>query len=468
MAATSFPPDKYELVRERLRRLPAVDRVQLAWADQATGQRLDTDTIRQVLAGRRRQILAGEDADCSLAAILDDCRSALADGRCDELQPVINATGVVLHTNLGRAPLARRALAGLQTVAAGYSNLEYDLKSGERGSRYDHVTAKLCRLTGAEAALVVNNNAAAVLLAIAALVGSGEVIVSRGELVEIGGGFRVPQVIARLGGQLREVGTTNRTGIEDYRQAIGEQTRAILKVHCSNFRITGFTSLPDDRQLVDLASAHGLPAIYDIGSGYLRGGAYLPAGEKSVAEAVAAGYDLVTFSGDKLLGGPQAGIIVGKRSWVERLYGDQLLRALRIDKLSLAALAGTLDEYLDDSGGAAIPAQQMLGADPAGLRRRAGRLAKNINRTATVTAAVVPASSQAGGGALPELAIASWAVAVRHPQLTADELRNRLRRYRPPIIVRVEGGAVLIDVRCLLAGDDQKVVAALTEIGKGG
>src|SRR5256714_2526155 len=317
-----------------LRDLPSVD--ELA---REAGDPLAVDAARAVIDRARDEIRAGADPG-DLAVRL---REELADARKPRLRRVLNATGVVVHTNLGRAPLADEAVARLAEVARGYSNLEYDLGEGARGSRQDHVAAVLRRLTGAEAALVVNNNAAAVLLALAALAEGRDVVVSRGELIEIGDGFRIPDVLARSGARLVEVGTTNRTRAADYELAVGPDTALVLRVHQSNFRVVGFAELPRLEELAAVARRHGVPLVDDLGSGVL---AELP-GEPSAAESLAAGADVVCFSGDKLLGGPQAGIVVGRAELVEKLRRHPLQRAVRIDKLTLAALEGTLRVYLD-------------------------------------------------------------------------------------------------------------------------
>src|SRR2546429_509330 len=366
-----------------LRDLPSVD--ELA---REAGDPLAVDAARTVIDRAREEIQAGADPG-DLAARL---RAELTDARRPRLRGVLNATGVVVHTNLGRAPLAEEAVERVAEVARGYSNLEYDLAEGARGSRQDHVAAVLSRLTGAEAALVVNNNAAAVLLALAALAEGREVLVSRGELIEIGDGFRIPDVLARSGARLREVGTTNRTRAADYERAIGPETALLLCVHQSNFRVVGFTEQPRLAELVRIGRAHGIPVVDDLGSGAF---AQLE-DEPSAKDALAAGADLVCFSGDKLLGGPQAGIVVGRGELVERLRRHPLQRALRADKLTLAALEGTLALYLDpERARREIPVLVMV-SEPAGdVRRRAERLAELVGRD------VGPTAAEGRGGGLP-------------------------------------------------------------------
>src|SRR3990170_4289586 len=339
-----------------LRDLPSVDGLLAEERLAGEPHELAVAAARTVLDRARDEIRAGRDPGSMVDAVLEE----LARTRRPRLRRVLNATGVLVHTNLGRAPLADAALARLAEVGAGYSNLEYDLEQGERGSRQDHLAPLLRRLTGAEAALVVNNNAAAVLLAIAALAEGQEVVVSRGELIEIGDGFRIPEVLARSGARLVEVGTTNRTRAADYERAIGEQTALILRVHQSNFRVVGFTEQPTVSELAAVARRHNLPLVDDLGSGILDASGTVSLGdEPSVRESLAAGADLVCFSGDKLLGGPQAGIVVGRAELVERLRRHPLQRALRADKLTLAALEGTLSLALDSRSAGDIPVLRM-------------------------------------------------------------------------------------------------------------
>jgi L-seryl-tRNA(Ser) seleniumtransferase len=354
---------------------------------------------------------------------------------------VLNATGVIVHTNLGRAPLAEEAIARVVEISRGYSNLEYDLTAGARGSRQDHVAETLRRLTRAEAALVVNNNAAAILLALAALAEGREVLVSRGELIEIGDGFRIPDVLARSGARLREVGTTNRTRASDYESAVGAETALLLRVHQSNFRVVGFTEQPTVAQLAAVARRHELPLVDDLGSGVL----VELSDEPSARESLAAGADLVTFSGDKLLGGPQAGIVVGRADLVERLRRHPLQRALRADKLTLAALEGTLQLYVEAPE--RIPVLRMLRDD--GVFRRAERLAKLTGGTVEDTVARV------GGGALPLAELPSFACAVE------EDLAAPLRAGDPPVVGIVRDGRLLLDCRTLTDAEVDEVASAV-------
>ncbi len=368
------------------------------------------------------------------------------------LRKVINATGVVIHTNLGRAPLPEEAIERIVEVARGYSNLEYDLEEGKRGLRYVHVEELLLELTGAEAAIVVNNNAGAVLLVLNTLAEGREVIVSRGELVEIGGAFRIPDVMARSGARLREVGTTNRTHPRDYEEAIGEETALLLKVHTSNYRIVGFTSDVPLRELVEIGKRRGVPVMYDLGSGLLVDlSPHGLRGEPTAAESLAQGADVVTFSGDKLLGGPQAGIVLGRKEIVERVRRNPLLRALRIDKLTLAALEATLRLYLDEGKAMEeIPVLRMISLPLPLLRRRAQRLKRLILRsTQDLEVEVVRDNSRVGGGAFPVHELPTWAVAVRVKGGDVEELEEGLRKGEPPVVARIAEDRVLLDLRTI-------------------
>ena len=418
----------------KLRDLPSVDELARGIDDP-----LAVEAARTVLARAREEIAA----DVDPGNLAERVRIELAESRRPTLRRVLNATGVIVHTNLGRAPLADEALERVREVGRGYSNLEYELGAGTRGSRQDHVAGILRRLTGAEAALVVNNNAAAVLLALAALAEGRDVLVSRGELIEIGDGFRIPDVLARSGARLVEVGTTNRTRAADYERAIGPETAVLLRVHQSNFRVIGFTELPSVAELAKVAHRHELPLVDDLGSGAL-----VPVeDEPSVRASLEVGADLVCFSGDKLLGGPQAGIVVGRAELVERLRRHPLQRAMRADKLTLAALEGTLTLYLDSPE--RIPVLRMLRDEH--VRGRAERLASLVGGAVEETVARV------GGGALPLAELPSFACAVE------EELAEPLRAGDPPVVAVVRDGRTLLDCRTLR--DDEldevaRVVAA--------
>ena len=424
----------------KLRDLPSVDELARGVDDP-----LAVEAARDVLAWAREEIRAGADPGDLEARV----RESLLTVRAPSLRRVLNATGVIVHTNLGRAPLAAEALAQVVETARGYSNLELDLRDGVRGSRQDHVAPILRRLTGAEAAIVVNNNAAALLLALAALAEDREVIVSRGELIEIGDGFRIPDVLARSGARLVEVGTTNRTRARDYEEAVGPQTSLLLRVHQSNFRVVGFTELPQLADLAAVARRHGVPLLDDLGSGVLaENGLSQGEPEPSARESLAAGADLVCFSGDKLLGGPQAGIVVGRAELVEKLRRHPLHRAVRADKLTLAALEGTLRVYLDAPE--RIPVLRMLGEDVTAVRARAERLA------ALAGGSVEETVGRVGGGALPLAELPSFACAVE------ESLAGPLRAGEPPVVGIVRDGRLLLDCRTLADGEVDEVAAAVT------
>jgi len=426
----------------RLRDLPSVDELARGSDDP-----LAVEAARLVLARAREDIQAGSDPGDLPARLAEELSSA----RAPRLRRALNATGVIVHTNLGRAPLAESALERVREVGRGYSNLEYDLSASTRGSRQDHVAGILRRLTGAEAALVVNNNAAAVLLALAALAEGRDVLVSRGELIEIGDGFRIPDVLARSGARLVEVGTTNRTRAADYEQAIGPETAVLLRVHQSNFRLVGFTELPSVADLAKVAKRHGLPLVDDLGSGALTpSNSLLLSEEPSVRESLEAGADLVCFSGDKLLGGPQAGIAVGSAELVERLRRHPLQRAVRADKLTLAALEGTLALYLEpERASTEIPVLRITNEPVDAVRTRAERLAEAVGGEVEETVARV------GGGALPLAELPSFACAVE------EELAAPLRSGAPPVIGVVRDGRLLLDCRTLTDDEAHEVAAAV-------
>lgn len=373
------------------------------------------------------------------------------------LRPVVNATGVIVHTNLGRSVLAQRAVAAVAEVASRYSNLEYDLENGKRGSRQSHLENLLQRLTGAQAAAVVNNNAAAVLISLSALARGKEVIVSRGELVEIGGAFRMPEVMIQSGARLVEVGTTNKTHPRDYREAITGDTALLLKVHTSNYRIMGFAKEVSLQELVQMGREAGIPVMYDLGSGCLVDLAqWADDAEPTVQEAMRAGADLITFSGDKLLGGPQAGLILGRKELVERIKSHPLARALRIDKLTLAALQATLELYFDPQTAlSSIPTLRMMMASPPALRSKARRLSQLIRKRAPrVEVRLREDHSRVGGGALPLLELPTWSVGVKLPGVSAQRLAKALRGGDPPIVARVSQEELLLDPRTI---DDKEI-----------
>ncbi len=382
------------------------------------------------------------------------------------LRPVINATGVIIHTNLGRAPLSKDAIAAMAEVSRGYSNLEFDLDAGERGSRYVHLESILQQLTGAEAVIAVNNNASALLLALSAIAedpsgaaqGGREVIISRGQAVEIGGGFRIPDVMRQSGARLVEVGTTNRTYLRDYESAITPDTAAMMRVHASNFRIVGFTESPSIRDLARVAHEHGVLLLDDIGSGCLLDVTQFGlAPEPTVQDSIAAGADLTLFSGDKLLGGPQAGIIVGKRELIEQLRRHPLARAVRMDKGSIAGLTATLLHYLRGEALAKVPVWQMIAMPLTDVERRGRRWARAIGAAARV----VDGRSMIGGGSLPEESLATKLVAISGEGAQLSDLARRLRSGDPPIVARIERDALLLDPRTVRPEEDRALLAAV-------
>ena len=446
--------------QDDLRALPSVERLlqtePLRSAATEGPRALAVDAARRTLAQCRDAIRAGNGGAPPPQELAERAAQALRRAERSSLGPVINATGVVIHTNLGRAPLAFEALEAIDTAASGYSNLEYDLTAGARGSRQVHVEPLVRELTGAAAALVVNNNAAGVLLALAATANGREVVISRGQLIEIGGSFRIPEILAASGARLVEVGTTNRTRIEDYERAIGPDTAALMRVHASNFRTVGFTEEVPLTALAGLARERDLLLIDDLGSGVLAPRddslAGVLADEPAARASVAAGADLVCFSADKLLGGPQAGIVAGTEPAVARMRAHPLARAVRIDKLSLAALEATLLLHRDPARAARdIPVLHMLATPLAELDLRAERLRAGIAAGAPPDARVevVPAAGRAGGGSLPLLELDGPAVAVAAGAVGADELHARLRAGDPPIVARVRDGAVLLDPRTI-------------------
>lgn len=451
------------------RSLPSVDAVLSSPKGVSLGRRyprsLVADAVRRALAERRRTLLAGGDAgpgrDASTPDAILDRAAQILDGRPARLRRVVNATGVVLHTNLGRAPLSSPAIEAIRSAAADPVALELDLETGARGERGGHVAEALCALTGAESALVVNNNAAALLLALDTLAARREVIVSRGEMIEIGGSFRLPDVLGKSGAILREVGTTNRTRIEDYAAAMNRRTALLLRAHPSNYRITGFTARPSRPELAALAREHGVPLLEDLGSGALVDlEPYGLSHEPTPREAILAGVDLVTFSGDKLLGGPQAGIAVGRSREVERMRANPLLRALRVDKLTLAGLGATLDAYrlaADPAGLAAtIPTLGLLHRDAAALEDIANQACRLLGAAlpGDFSLEVVPSVAEVGSGAQPTIELPSFAVAVAHASWPEERVAAYFRAADPPILGRTTRGRLLLDVRAVRTATD--------------
>lgn len=404
-------------------------------------------------------------------AILEQAQKIVQQRFAQHLRPVLNLTGVVIHTNLGRAPLSERALRAVERVARGYSNLEYDLPGGKRGSRHVHVEQRICELTGAEAALVVNNNAAAVFLVLRELAKGGDGVVSRGQLVEIGGSFRVPEIMRESGVELVEVGTTNKTKLADYENAISERTKLILKVHTSNFRIVGFTEQPALDQLVELAHSHDLPVFEDLGSGALFD--YMTHGigdDPTIQGSVAAGVDVLSFSGDKLLGGAQAGIIVGKKRYIDRLKKNQLTRALRVDKMTLAALEATLIAHLDeDLARTEVPVVRMLTEPEAAIHTRCLQILNDLETDQGITRAFdldcAREGSAVGGGALPLESLPSWVIRLRSRSTPVQVLFTDLRQVPSlPIVGRIVDDMVVLDVRTLLPGQEPLLTQGLRQV----
>jgi L-seryl-tRNA(Ser) seleniumtransferase len=463
------------------RGIPSIDQLRRRSSIRALESRFGgsavVDALREGTAAVRESIACGDralSADGAIVARIESVAAAWLEEQFQpSLGPAINATGVIVHTNLGRAPLAAAAVEGVVRVSRGYSTLEYDLAQGSRGRRDVHAEALLCRLTGADAAVVVNNNAAATMLVLAALARGREVIVSRGELVEIGGGFRVPDVLAQSGATLREVGTTNKTRAADYALAIGDRTGLILRVHPSNFRIEGFTERPSLGDLVDLGRRFGVPVAEDLGSGYLAGSKEtgpthladpLAQSEPAVEASVAAGADICCFSGDKLLGGPQAGIIVGGREMIGRIRRHPLMRALRVDKMTYAALEATLLEYAAGRAGTTVPVRRMLTMTADQIRARAETLAAGLAAVAGWRVDLLSGRSAVGGGGAPGVELPTWLLAIKRDGSSADPLAQRLRRLSPPVIARIEHDQVLLDLRTVLPDEDQQLLELLRRL----
>jgi L-seryl-tRNA(Ser) seleniumtransferase len=467
------PPAKSDLYRL----LPSVDDLlhesALATLIEREGQPATVEAIRAVLTKVREEIATGhlpseETVQLAVAGLPDGIARQLDSAMQFSLKPVINATGVVLHTNLGRAPLARSALKRVAEVAGCYSNLEFEIAAGERGKRDVHVERLFSRLLNQEGVsgirtVVVNNCAAAVMLALNTLAEGGEVIVSRGELVEIGGSFRVPDVMAKSGAVLREVGTTNRTRIGDYERAINEKTRLLLRVHRSNFAIVGFTEQPSLEELAGLGRKHNLPVMEDLG-----GGAFLPLrsmgiNESGVMDSLRAGVDLVTYSGDKMLGGPQAGLLSGREELIRKIRSNPLFRALRVDKLTYAALEATLMEYVRQNYDA-IPFARMMRLSAEEIRRRAESIHSQLNQARRLRVEIIPGESLVGGGSAPTSTLPTFLLAITAEGLSADEIAARLRAHTPAVVSRVEEGRTLLDLRTVLEREDSDLVKALLGI----
>jgi L-seryl-tRNA(Ser) seleniumtransferase len=462
---------------ELYRLLPSVDEVmrsrELAPLLEREALAAVTDAVRLVLAGLREEISTGrlsseEAVRLALAGLGEAIERQLQSAMAFSLKRAINATGVILHTNLGRAPLSQTALQRISSIAGRYTNLEFEVAGGVRGKRDVHVERLFSRLLNQDGisgirTVVVNNCAAAVMLALNTLAEGGEVIVSRGELVEIGGSFRIPDVMSKSGAVLREVGTTNRTHVEDYERAINEKTRLLLRVHRSNFAIVGFTEQPSLAQLSELGHKHNIPVIEDLGGGALLPLHSLGINESGVADSLRAGVDLVTYSGDKMLGGPQAGMLSGREELVRRVRSNPLFRALRVDKLTYAALEATLMEY-GRRNHDAIPFVRMMRAPADEIRKRAESLMDRVNTGSKLKMELVPGESLVGGGSAPTSTLPTFLIAVTAQTLSADQLAERLRLWTPPIVARVEEGRVLLDLRTVFEDEEELILGALKSI----
>ena len=434
------------------------------------GKAVVMDAIHMELAEFRRLVKEKKEEtllEQRLEFLNDHIEKRVMEAKRADMCPVINGTGTILHTNLGRAPLSKKHMEHILTIASGYSNLEYNLEQGKRGERYAHFESLLCKLTGAEAAMAVNNNAASVLLILSTLAFKGEVITSRGELVEIGGHFRIPDVMEQGGAVLREVGTTNKTRLDDFERAINEQTRGILKVHTSNYRIVGFTESVSLEELVSLGEKYGLPVIEDLGSGvFINLEKYGLSHEPTVQESVRAGADVVCFSGDKLLGGPQAGIIVGKKKYIEQMKKNPLTRAIRIDKFTAAALEQVLLEYLSEEQALKnIPVLRMITTPREKVEKKAADLQEMLySCELAADFKIVSCDSQIGGGALPLERIPSVAVAIFPHFISADQLETRMRALPVPVIPRIADDRVLLDMRTIEEGSFSVIASQFKQL----
>ncbi|OHE61253.1 MAG: L-seryl-tRNA(Sec) selenium transferase [Thermodesulfovibrio sp. RBG_19FT_COMBO_42_12] len=451
-----------------LSNLPAVDEILkskqgLDWLN-AYPRRYVLQAVREAIDSKRKKIIEGLPVDLSEEVMMADIENIIEKLSSYSLRPLINATGVVIHTNLGRSILSERAVENIRRVSGSYSNLEYDIEEGKRGKRYSHIKRILREVTEAEDALIVNNNAAAVMLCLSTLAKDREVIVSRGELVEIGGSFRMPEVMEASGAVLREVGTTNKTHLYDYENAINEDTSLILKVHKSNYKITGFAMEVSLEDLVSLGIRHQIPVMFDLGSGCLIDlkpfGIY---NEPVLKDIVKTGVDITTFSGDKLLGGPQGGVIVGRREYIEKIQKNPMTRAMRIDKLTLSGFEATLMEYIDEEKAIEnIPTLKLLLQKPEEIRDRANRIAKGLKKEIKdVHINVMADSSRTGGGSLPEVDLPTYAVSIKTDKVSVNEFERRLRKGIPPIIARIKEDSLIIDARTVRDKDLECLVEGI-------
>jgi L-seryl-tRNA(Ser) seleniumtransferase len=455
-------------MRQRLSAIPGMDIILnydwvQDWTEKLGRMRVKREINRE-LAAIRRNILSDEVFEFSPDDFRASCLNAFVSASRPSLRRVINATGVVIHTNLGRSLIANEAVEAMAEVAEGYSNLEYDLKAGARGQRNSHVEELLCSLTGAESSLVVNNNAGAVMLVLCALAKDREVVVSRGELVEIGGSFRIPDIMSLSGAELHEVGTTNRTHLYDYEQAITERTSMLLKVHPSNFRIEGFTSAPERKELARLAHERGLIFMEDAGSGLMVGGEVIglpnESGEISIKACLDAGADVVTFSGDKILGGPQIGGIVGRKEYVDRLKKHPMARTLRVDKVTLAGFEATLRLYAQEFYDK-VPTLRMLRMPDGTLKQNAENLASELSRRVSAEVRVIEVEDATGGGSCPEIKLSGWGVSVKHKTFGAGHIQRLLRSLDVPVLCGAKDDKIVIHVRTLQDGEAERVIDVL-------
>lgn len=457
--------------KDLLRNLPKVDEIlnreEIGSLLNENLRPIIVETIRKSIDYYRKKIVSNELSEISIEEIVQTVLKKMESKKQGNLKRVVNATGVIIHTNLGRSKLCSKALENVINVSQNYSNLEYDIDHGKRGSRYTHVEELIKKVTGAEAALVVNNNAAAVMLVLNTLCNGKEAIVSRGQLVEIGGSFRVPEVMTFSGAKLIEVGTTNRTHIYDYENNINENTGVILKVHTSNFKIMGFTEEVSIDDMVSLSKKYNIPVIEDIGSGTLVDfSKYGFSHEPTVQESVNKGIDVVTFSGDKMLGGPQAGIIIGKKVYIDAMKKNQLTRALRIDKMTLAALEGTLYYYLDENEAIKkIPTLNMILCSKEEIKKKAQRLKKKLQtKSNNFSFRLESDLSMVGGGSMPSEKIDTYAIKVKHKVIPAEQLENKLRMNKIPIIVRVSNDEVIFDLRTIEDKDFEVIIEAIINL----
>ena len=453
-------------IQEQLSQLPSVDECLKSphgqkWLD-SFPRKTVLRSIREVIDAKRKDILSGAVPGVSIDAISHDIEAAIKKHSACKLKPLINASGVVIHTNLGRSILSDKAIEHVVTTARSYSNLEYEITTGKRGRRYSHIKDIIKELTGAEDSVVVNNNAAAVLLCLDTFAKNREVIVSRGELVEIGGSFRIPEVMKASGAILREVGTTNKAHLTDYENALCGNTALLLKVHQSNYRVIGFTEEVPIEKLMKIGIEYKIPVVADLGSGCMINlEKYGVHGEPTVQEVVRTGADIVTFSGDKLLGGPQAGIIIGKEKFIQKIQKNPLLRAMRIDKMTLASLEATFMQYLDEQKAVKeIPTLRML-TEPADIiKRRAKKIFSSLKKDIAdqTELAVIADESQAGGGSLPEINFPTFVVSIKPSNVSVNEFEKKLRLGDPPVVARIKDGALLVDARTVQDGEIKTLV----------